>query len=402
MSNFKKNMLGGLPFTTIPDYFLSQIMTQLSHSELRVMLYIYLHTLGYGKLEDDISYQQFTSGIITREGCRLDYGAGVSRRALVTALLGLENKGLIRRSSKGYSVARFKLNLPTTSENPTAVQHSPALETISKSNEPNPQVQGLHLQAVENLVEVQSLPGTTVCEVQGLHFTEEPNQKHENHDRVVTLTKLIKDKIPDITHKDAAALVQIASANGRDESYLERLITHVATNPSIRVPAAVLTTLIKTNQDRSAASFPTIPHKGEDTRVRLKPNSYSKQHRGSSAKSNNSSGINFAKYAELLADKPSFEGVEAPDDITNSSVSDATWSSRTGSTSSVNSWLIDERLRYALHIQAPSSAAYLRQLEVKDHLVVVRFMGNISPDLSWWLPEIQRYYPTVSEIKVLH
>ena len=93
----KRNVMEGVPFTTIPDDFLSQWMTQLSPSELRVMLYIYLRTLGFGKQADTISYSQFLGGIVTRDGRRLDAGAGVSRRALVDALAALEQKGLIRR-----------------------------------------------------------------------------------------------------------------------------------------------------------------------------------------------------------------------------------------------------------------------------------------------------------------
>ena len=96
----KRNVMEGIPFTTIPDDFLARWMTQLSPSELRVMLYIYLRTLGFGKQADTISYSQFLAGVVTRDGRRLDGGAGVSRRALVDALVALEQKGLIKRYHK--------------------------------------------------------------------------------------------------------------------------------------------------------------------------------------------------------------------------------------------------------------------------------------------------------------
>ncbi len=87
----------GLSFTVIPNYFLDQIASTLSSSELRVMLYIYRHTLGYHKLSDCLSYDQFLNGVTTRDGRCLDQGANVSRGSLVGALASLEAKGLIQR-----------------------------------------------------------------------------------------------------------------------------------------------------------------------------------------------------------------------------------------------------------------------------------------------------------------
>ena len=75
------------------------------------MLYIYLHTLGYGKLADAISYDQFVNGIVTRDGRRLDGGAGVSRRSLVSALTALEKRGLITRRYNGYSATTIQLEI---------------------------------------------------------------------------------------------------------------------------------------------------------------------------------------------------------------------------------------------------------------------------------------------------
>ncbi len=247
MPKIKRNVLDGLPFTTIPDYFLSQIMTTLSHSELRVMLYIYLHTLGYGKRADAISYDQFLNGIIAADGRRIDYGAGVKRRALVTALHGLEHTHkLISRSHRGFhSVATIQLEI-----NQSAIE-----ETSSNQ-------------------QAQSLPLGDIAKVQVLHSPKESEFNHENHENraaevsksVITVEtanpqelealKVITDNIPGIAVREAQKLVALAfsPARHRDLSYIRRLVDYVTTCPHIRTPAAVLTTLIRADEERTPSS----------------------------------------------------------------------------------------------------------------------------------------------------
>ncbi|HEX2910557.1 MAG TPA: hypothetical protein VH186_07090 [Chloroflexia bacterium] len=303
----KNNVLPkGEPFTTVPDYFLCHVMTELSASELRVMLYIYLHTLGYGKLSDSISYEQFLHGIITRDGRRLDRGAGVSRRSLVSALVSLESKGLISRTGNGYAAATISLKLGEMAEEnhssvtipevaschspsessesdlslPMLMKVNPASENFSIEYEPgkneakNPigkEVLQPHDEGVQNLhtvdsYEVQKLRSTGQFEVQKLHSTKESESKHENINRVQTppaetaAINLIRNKVSGITHKEALKLVKIAYyKHGRDHSYLERLVEYVVNTPLLRNPAAVLTSLIKHDQDRTPAEDNFIP-----------------------------------------------------------------------------------------------------------------------------------------------
>lgn len=379
MPTFKKNVLGGLPFTTIPDYFLAEVMTRLSHSELRVMLYIFLHTVGYGKLADAISYDQFLSGIVTRDGRRLDHGAGVKRRALVDALYSLEHEhGLITRSHDGFSMlATIHLQLP--SEGPGSIfkdndttapetrtnqalgevaqraKAKPHLTTIaSRENEKKAEsdrVQSLHLDASpsqkryprklgakgqkakqvksqiladslapcagasihgrpdwkdqggkETFNQVQILPTPSSNQVQTLHSTRESSLNHENHKNRVAAAglfargktdkaeakletatpikanqikpefgvatsaigggkeheeavKLLVDNVVGISMSEAQKLVGLAFSPGRrrDLAYLKRLVEYITTCEQIRTPAAVLTTLIQTDQDRTPA-----------------------------------------------------------------------------------------------------------------------------------------------------
>ncbi|HEX2912176.1 MAG TPA: hypothetical protein VH186_15305 [Chloroflexia bacterium] len=286
----KRNLMEGIHFTTIPDYFLAHIMTELSHSELRVMLYIYLHTLGYGKLEDAISYDQFLNGVVTNSGHRLDKGAGISRRALVDALASLEKKGLItRKHSGGFVVTALNLaiieesnvtevesvSLPATKESATASEQpaqpaapakvleasaanksAPLFTTAQYKSTLPEQGQNLHPQEAG---EVQNLPKTGEKQGQNLHPTC-INHEHENHDHGGELKKkefaveLLVDRVAGLTSRVAKNLVKVARSHGRDDAYLERLATYVASNPAIHTPAAVLTTLVKSNQDRSVTN----------------------------------------------------------------------------------------------------------------------------------------------------
>ena len=93
-------------FLMLPQYFIRFQAPKLTHTELRVMLYIFDHTLGYidpasggRKMRDTISRSQFLQGIKRwRDGeVVVDTGAGVSERSLDRVLEGLVKKGFIKR-----------------------------------------------------------------------------------------------------------------------------------------------------------------------------------------------------------------------------------------------------------------------------------------------------------------
>ncbi|HEX2909395.1 MAG TPA: replication protein [Chloroflexia bacterium] len=103
-------------YTAIPDLFLDQQMQDLSGTELKVMLYIFRHTYGFQKHCDAISYSQFVEGITTRDGRRLDRGAGVCERSVVRALDVLVERGLIFRHYRlaadgGFRATIYELNI---------------------------------------------------------------------------------------------------------------------------------------------------------------------------------------------------------------------------------------------------------------------------------------------------
>jgi DNA-binding MarR family transcriptional regulator len=229
-------------YTQVPNRFLDEIAPDLSASELRVMLYIFRHTLGWQKLSDTISYNQFINGIHTHDGRRLDRGAGVCRRSLVPALAGLERRGLITRYQNAYRPATIKLESAAISGAfPTAgnPNQSPP-ELLPASCTPIPAKPGL---------QVQDLPLPADFAAQDLHPTKELiNQNKEDRAAAVLL---ITKSIPGINAKEAGKLVVIATSNNRDLTYIRRLVDYITTNPAIHTPAAAFTALIKGNQDRT-------------------------------------------------------------------------------------------------------------------------------------------------------
>src|SRR5215831_6575531 len=62
------------------------LMSHLSGAELKVLLYIIRRTFGFKKDADNISLSQLLNGIVTRDGRRMDYGVGLSKPTLLTAL----------------------------------------------------------------------------------------------------------------------------------------------------------------------------------------------------------------------------------------------------------------------------------------------------------------------------
>jgi predicted transcriptional regulator len=94
----------------IPNVILDLVLPRISEAEARCLLYICRRTFGFHKDEDNISFTQFESGIKTSQGRRLDFGTGLSRPAVNTALQNLIKVGVIfvQQRSRGN---RYKLNL---------------------------------------------------------------------------------------------------------------------------------------------------------------------------------------------------------------------------------------------------------------------------------------------------
>lgn len=101
----------GPNYTPAPDLFFDVIAPRLSEAELKVLLYIIRRTFGFRKNADTISLGQMVDGIVTRDGRRLNAGAGVARSSAVRAIKGLVEKGLITAQ---HNSSPERGNEPTT------------------------------------------------------------------------------------------------------------------------------------------------------------------------------------------------------------------------------------------------------------------------------------------------
>ncbi len=103
-------------YTQTPDVFFDWVAPFLPEIELRVLLYLIRRTLGFKKQGDQITIEQISGGIVTREGTRLDWGARIGERSVQRALAGLEGKGLIERHlqldpERGFRPSYIRLRL---------------------------------------------------------------------------------------------------------------------------------------------------------------------------------------------------------------------------------------------------------------------------------------------------
>lgn len=101
-------------YTQVPDVVFDELLSELSESELKVLLYIIRRTFGFKRESDSISLRQMTDGITTRDGRRLDRGAGISKTSAVRGIKGLIDKGIIiavrrRSDERGDEATTYQL-----------------------------------------------------------------------------------------------------------------------------------------------------------------------------------------------------------------------------------------------------------------------------------------------------
>jgi len=107
-------------YTQVPDSFFDIVAPQLTEAELKVMLFIIRRTFGFKKQTDSISLSQMVEGMTSRDGRRINRGAGVSRSSAIRAVRGLVQRRLVeaRHSSsteKGYEPTTYTLRFRTPS-----------------------------------------------------------------------------------------------------------------------------------------------------------------------------------------------------------------------------------------------------------------------------------------------
>jgi hypothetical protein len=128
--------------TPVPDDVFDVLAPLLTEAELRVLLYVIRRTFGFKKDADAISQSQMATGIVTRDGRRLDSGTGMSKSAVWRGCDGLVKKGILlrepRKSEQGdsdinvYSL-HFKSGVTLEKSDGHSAKESPV--TLQKSTQ---------------------------------------------------------------------------------------------------------------------------------------------------------------------------------------------------------------------------------------------------------------------------
>ena len=117
-------------YTPIPDSVFDELAHILSGGEYKVLMYILRRTFGFKKNSDSISYSQMLNGIVSKDGRRMDYGAGIkSATTLSKAIKRLEDINIIvairnERKNGGLNSTTYTPNMGKTAvskskQNPT-------------------------------------------------------------------------------------------------------------------------------------------------------------------------------------------------------------------------------------------------------------------------------------------
>ncbi|MFH1699223.1 MAG: replication protein [Candidatus Zixiibacteriota bacterium] len=103
-------------YTQVPDDLFDELMSELSGSELKVLLYVVRRTFGWKKDSDKISLSQMANGITKKDGTMLDSGTGLSKQAVSRAVRSLVSREiLIRRRNRSeknsFEPTEYSLNI---------------------------------------------------------------------------------------------------------------------------------------------------------------------------------------------------------------------------------------------------------------------------------------------------
>lgn len=136
-------------FTQIPNTILDELLSVLSESELKVLLYICRRTYGFHKQSDRISTSQLMNGIRDKDGVHLDTGTGLSNKSILDSIKSLEKLGIIKTIQKGTQTKYFSLD--TAYEKSTQEAKDLLMKNLHKPYVKSTQVlmKNLHIQNKE-------------------------------------------------------------------------------------------------------------------------------------------------------------------------------------------------------------------------------------------------------------
>lgn len=152
-------------------------LADLNGAELKTVCYVLRHTIGFEKVSDSISLDQFLHGIQRRDGTRFNAGVGLSKKPLLSALRSLEERQILkverrREPGKGHVASLYSIHLVenrmelTNTLVPEEPINADKCQKYTKPlGEKLPQVQGITVQGnIDHQAPVEiSTPPVVVC-----------------------------------------------------------------------------------------------------------------------------------------------------------------------------------------------------------------------------------------------
>jgi hypothetical protein len=97
--------------TEVPNVLLDYIMPTLGLAERAVLLYLVRRLTGFHKESDAIALGQISHGITTRDGDELDWGTGISRSNVQSALATLVRRGYVEEEERPGKPSRYRVHV---------------------------------------------------------------------------------------------------------------------------------------------------------------------------------------------------------------------------------------------------------------------------------------------------
>jgi len=222
------------PYTRIPQWFFG-LVPELTEPELKVMLVIYRHTLGWNRDFDNLSYSQ------------LQEEAGIgSRNTISKVLKNLERRGLITRQTTRITAQRVQV-YPLVPVLPSKLVQLDA--TKSTPNVP----------VLVHLSDRKSSPNVPGVVHHGVHTKETNKRKFKETNTIEKLSSEQEESLAlmvagGVDEKIARRLILLAWSRGRQAEYISSILGYVSQLENVINPAGMIVSLIERNNDRIRSS----------------------------------------------------------------------------------------------------------------------------------------------------
>ena len=155
-------------YTLVPDEVFDFLLSRLSGSEIKNLLYITRRTFGYSKESENISLKRMLKGYIDKGGNIIDKGIGLTKPTLLKTLRSLsKNKIIIKEKrfskKKGDKPTKYRLNFkiePWSKNYPTRGKKNipPVVKKVTSPmvKKIPPHIKNIHIKNIQQHIDVIS------------------------------------------------------------------------------------------------------------------------------------------------------------------------------------------------------------------------------------------------------